>query len=267
MKQSIQTISPCQTANDQLIELLANEQLDDHSFNTLCKEHPDCKESLVEIKNAWEELGNIEIPSPSVQMQDRFYNTLQSFEAELNKPSTNFGLSSFLLWVNPFANLAFMSVLFIVGIGIGYWINSNSLYSAPQVRLDHSLQEQTFVALKNDNSVSERLKGVQMVRQLENPNEVIIKALNKALLYDPNVNVRLSAIESMLFFADNPKVRTNLIQAIPLQTSPLVQLALAEAMLILQEKSAIDELELLINSDNVELEVKMELEETVRTLL
>jgi Tfp pilus assembly protein PilF len=58
-----------------------------------------------------------------------------------------------------------------------------------------------------------------------------------------------------------------LIKAIPQQESPLVQLALAEAMMKLQEKDSADEWRKLLSSDHVEVDVRHNLEETLETIL
>ncbi len=55
----------------------------------------------------------------------------------------------------------------------------------------------------------------------------------------PNVNVRLTTLEALTHFARDPVVREGLIQSILQQESPLVQAALADVMLKLQEKRAI----------------------------
>ncbi len=270
MKDSTQHNTPCQKANNQLMDMLSNQDLDEKMFASLCEANPDCIQSLQDIKTAWDDLGDFTIPEPPSRMQDQFFQSLQSFEAHQSRPSNWIEKVKAIDWSAPLYRWSSMALLFVAGIAIGYLFKggaSEMTQSLPIATNESPLQQQTFVALKNDRSVSERLKGVQLARQLEKPNEVIINALNKALLYDPNVNVRLSAIESMLFFSEQPKVRSHLVKAIPLQTSPLVQLALAEAMLVLQEKSAVDELEQLIQSDHVEIEVKKELEKTVQILL
>src|SRR5690606_31156366 len=102
--------------------------------------------------------------------------------------------------------------------------------------------EQRYAMLTSSESVTDRLQGTQLPRQMERPDEKIIEALNQTLLYYSNVNVRLSAIQTMIHFADNPKVREYLIRAIPFQTDPLVQLALAEVMLALKDKRAVEEI-------------------------
>lgn len=83
------------------------------------------------------------------------------------------------------------------------------------------------------------------------------------ILGDPNVNVRLSAIEAMLHFSDKPKVRMLLIKALTYQESAIVQLSLAEVIIKLQENGPDEEIRKLLESDQLDLEVKMHLKETL----
>jgi len=87
------------------------------------------------------------------------------------------------------------------------------------------------------------------------------------ILNDPNVNVRLSAIETMVLFSDMPEARTYLIEAIPHQRSSIVQLELADVMIMLEEKESADEWQELLESDMLESDAKIHLEESLKTIL
>ena len=70
-------------------------------------------------------------------------------------------------------------------------------------------------------STSERLKAVNLTQGMDNASEKVVEALLQTLNNDPNVNVRLSALEALFPYASNPKVREGLIQSISQQESPL----------------------------------------------
>jgi len=55
-------------------------------------------------------------------------------------------------------------------------------------------------------------------------NQRVIKALFTTLNSDPNINVRLVAIESLAKYAETPEVRMELVKSIELQDAPLVQI-------------------------------------------
>ena len=123
-----------------------------------------------------------------------------------------------------------------------------------------------LIVLAGHSSIN-RLEDISAMKNAPKLDDKIIDALNKALVNDPNVNVRLSAIEAMLHYADNPQVRQNLIKAIPYQTSPIILMTLAEVMIGLEESSSKDEWLELLGSDKLEDEMKRQLEETLAPVM
>jgi hypothetical protein len=83
---------------------------------------------------------------------------------------------------------------------------------------------------------------------------------------DPNVNVRLTTLEALTHFARDPVVREGLIQSILQQESPLVQAALADVMLRLQEKRAIPSFKKLLLQKDLNGMVRTKIEETITRL-
>jgi hypothetical protein len=67
-------------------------------------------------------------------------------------------------------------------------------------------------------------------------------------------------------FADEPQVREGLIQSITRQESPLVQIALADVMVGLQEKRSVKQLQRLLEQENLDETVKIKIKETVKVL-
>jgi hypothetical protein len=57
-----------------------------------------------------------------------------------------------------------------------------------------------------------------------------MNALLASAREDPNVNVRLAAIDALASHADQPPVRSGLIDTLSVEDSPLVQLAVLEAV-------------------------------------
>ena len=262
----------CQASTMILMDMLEQAQFSEAAFKSLCLQYPNCEGTLKDLLATWQELDQIRIPEPSAQMTNRFYDQLIALEAEQQGgPISEKAPKVIPIKRRHWGQWASIAAVFLIGITIGRFsfssFETDFANKLTSVEPTQDLSKQTYVALKNTNSASERLRGIQMVKTMEEPNDLIVTALNQALLFDPNINVRLSAIETMVQFAEAPKVRENLIRAIPQQTSPLVQLALAEAMIELEEKSAVDELEQLMESEEVEIEVKKELAKTVKILM
>ena len=57
-----------------------------------------------------------------------------------------------------------------------------------------------------------------------------MEALLESVRNDPNVNVRLVALEALARQIDSPRVRAGLIDSLPRQDSPMLQVALAEIL-------------------------------------
>jgi len=94
----------------------------------------------------------------------------------------------------------------------------------------------------------------------------VTNALIQTLNNDPNVNVRLSALEALKPYVRNDQVREQLVQSIGRQDSPLVQVALAELMAALQEKSSVKALEQILKSDSTPGDVKKRIEESIKVM-
>jgi HEAT repeat protein len=59
--------------------------------------------------------------------------------------------------------------------------------------------------------------------------DVFVRILKyRALMHDPNVNVRLATVDALQRFAEQPVVRRGSIEALDRATSPLVQIALID---------------------------------------
>ena len=84
---------------------------------------------------------------------------------------------------------------------------------------------------------------------------------------DSNVNVRLAAVTSLSNYVENPIVREGLVMSIAKQESPMVQIALADLMVKLQEQQSIDSMEELLNKANTNDVVKQKLEESINQII
>jgi hypothetical protein len=103
------------------------------------------------------------------------------------------------------------------------------------------LKETLVLTLMQQNSTLERIRAVNMANEFETPDERIIQGLLAALNHDENDNVRLLALEALIRYPDNSAVREGLIASIENQSSPMLQLRLAEVMVALNERKAAPE--------------------------
>ena len=106
-----------------------------------------------------------------------------------------------------------------------------------------------------------------MVSDLNEVDDAIIQSLLSVLVMDQNDNVRLAALESLLPYADHPEVREGLILSISKQKSPLVQLRLAEVMKSLNDPNAIPEIQEILNTIDLNYDVRTKYNETLNSLI
>ena len=78
--------------------------------------------------------------------------------------------------------------------------------------------------------------------------------------------MRLAAIEALQKYTAEAWVRGELVKSIALQSSPLVQVALAECMVSIKEKSSIQELEKVVRNKDTPEPVKKRLESYIKQI-
>lgn len=230
--------------------------------------YPDHKEEIGEAFEVWKSLEFIDVHEPSGDMDARFYKMLNGAQTEagsINRPVKK--KSNVISLLTP-RRLA-VAATFILGLAIGQWLDFGNTSAVQQHDADkiESNSEVSFASYEKTPSAYDRIKGINKVKEQDNPDLKIIKALNQVILNDPNVNVRLSAIETMVLFSDMPEARTYLIEAIPYQRSSIVQLELADIMIMLEESESVDEWNELLESDMIESDAKIHLQESLKTLL
>lgn len=115
-------------------------------------------------------------------------------------------------------------------------------------------------------TATERLKAVSYTQELNKVDDKVIDALLTTLNSDPNENVRLVTLEALVQLGNYPKVREGLVQSLMKQESPLVQVALADAMVKLQEKRSVKEFKQLLQKENLNKAVKGKIEKTIQVL-
>jgi hypothetical protein len=227
---------------------------------------------LAEYESLLRAVDDMEVPEPSAEMGRKFQAMLEEAKkarfledrTPVRRHRPLFVPSRGLL-----PQLAAALSLIIVGWFLGYQVTPRPERAriellASEVR---EMKERVMLAMLENSTAAERMKAVHFAQELSSPDEAVLNALARTVNGDPNVNVRLMAVEALALYADHPKVSEALVQAIVRQESPLVQLALADVMLALNEKRAVEPIRKIIASPLVDYSVKSKLEATVRQLL
>lgn len=128
------------------------------------------------------------------------------------------------------------------------------------------MREMLALSLLEHPSASERLRAVSYVEEIDTVDIRVKEALLTTLNNDENINVRLTALETLSKMTADPKVREGLIQSIKYQDSPLIQSALADLMLKMQAKKSVRPLEQLLKKPETDEAIKSKIKETIQRL-
>jgi hypothetical protein len=104
------------------------------------------------------------------------------------------------------------------------------------------LREMLTLSLMQQQSATERLRGVSGSAQIDQPGGEVVGALVDTLMHDPNVNVRLACVDALRRFSGQDEVRRGTIQALGESSFPLVQIAVIDFMVETKDKQAADAL-------------------------
>jgi hypothetical protein len=212
-----------------------------------------------------EQILSIDAGSPSIRLDDQFYAALS--REKKNQISKSISLPKFE-WGNLFPRLALAASLLVAGFVGGYFLKNPENKSVKQLTQQvGELKEMMMLSMLEKESATERLKAVSLSSDMNQVSKKVTTALFKTLNGDENVNVRLAALDVLMNYAKDGEVRAELIKSISVQDSPLVQVALAELMVTLQEKKSVSELKKLLKSDKTPKEVKGKIEKSIDILI
>jgi hypothetical protein len=227
----------------------------------------DCREALAATGFVLDSISNLPQPEPSVHMKADFRAMLDDFKAKEKKPVFRSSIWSWLL--QPRLSLAY-GLIILLCVGGAYLLGRSNKQGQEVQELHTGVQEQkqtVMLAMLDNPLASERIKAVSYTNDLKKVDDKVIDALFTTLNKDPNVNVRLSALEALAALGNHPEVRTGLIKSILTQDSPIIQLAIADVMLKLQEKGSVSSFRELLKQKGLDDEVKKKVKETIIKLI
>lgn len=219
---------------------------DTRAFETELATNAELQIEVEELRAAWQGLGLIPAPQPSAALRARFYQRLQDVQSA-RSPAIRGG---FLWWKPGLSGLvrqiAIVLALFCAGlyagrssVGVG---GGASSHDAAQLRSEiQNLRETVALSLIDRQSPASRLQAVSWGSQVEHPDRDLLSALISTLEHDPNTNVRLAALDALEKFSNEAPVRQAMVNALAHQDSPLVQIALIDALVHMRETTAAGE--------------------------
>lgn len=221
---------------------------------------------LHELSLLDEQIMKADGPTPSLRLDDQFYKLLKEEKRAVSKDWFYFNLPT---WNVLAPRLAFGLAILIAGFAGGYLLKApTSSIEVKQLTEEvTSLKEMMLLSLLEKESATERLKAVSLSTEMSQVSKKVTAALFKTLNEDENANVRLAALEALTAYAKDSEVRKELVKSISIQDSPLVQVALAELMVAIQEKKSVKELQKLLQDDKTPKEVKNKIKNSINVLI
>jgi len=235
-----------------------------------------CREEMVDLNEFWSKLGILPEVEPSENLRANFYTMLESYKAGLQEEQAGFHLVQFLekifssFWPRrPLLQMATVLILVVAGFLSGRFLpGESSARETGELRMEVQEMRQTAaLSLMKLDSPSDRLMGVSWSSQLEKPAEKTLVALLDTLENDPNVNVRLSAVDALYLFSENPMVKKGLVAALSKQESPLVQIALMDLLVDIREKRAAKAFKELIKNRDLNPSVREKAQSSIQQLI
>ena len=237
----------------------------------------DCRGELESLSEIWTKLGVLAEEHPSEGLRSRFYTMLEAYKQGMEQDKSVAGLVlSFGRWLEawwprrPVVQFGAALLIMAVGLTAGLWLKPASYTAADIAPLRQEVQTmQTTLAMSllDHGSASERLRGVNLSSRMDQPDARLLDSLLQALDTDPNINVRLAVVDSLYLFHRQPGVGGRVSDSLAKQTSPLVQVALIDLLVNMQERRAAEALRALIETDRLDPEVKLRANQGLEKLL
>ena len=228
----------CEKVELLLIESLMGEI--EPSVRSAVAEHlascPRCAAEAAELETTWRDLGaadRLRKGPDSERMVQRFRRELQELERnEAHSTRPDFARWWAGLWaVRPAWQVGFSTLVLMCGLllGMGISISQSGRGEVQELRSELQSMNRAVTVLLQGESATERLRAVNRSTTGE-PSDIVLDALLQSARVDPNVNVRLAAVDALANYADRGAIRSQLIDSLAVERSPLVQLAVLEVI-------------------------------------
>ena len=263
----------CEEVRDEFADYLAHSL--DASAARLLEAHVSscaaCQSEYAGVDAIWEALGEVR-PAlvPSNRMRERFSAMVAAERALADRRPASRPLGQ-RRWVpslgstgGPLVQTALAASLLIAGLIVGRAIASRPAAPiAPQgseiaeVRSElREMRQLLTLSLMQQQSATERLRGVSWTAQIDQPGNEVVAALLDTLLHDQNVNVRLAAIDALRRVSDRADVRVGTKRAVRDKSSPLLQVAVIDFMVETRDPQAPDLFRTLAGDTSVDASVR-----------
>jgi len=223
-----------------------------------------CRTEAEELKSLWTNLGSIPSAQPGPEARARFDVMLEAYKHGLNNAPSRSWWHRLNHWIavwwprQPALQFGAALAFLLLGVLAGHRFQSGPPSAQqPSNEINElrgelaQMRQMVTLSLMQQQSASERLKGVSWSYQMQKPDREVLTALLDTLTHDPNVNVRLATVDALRQFGDQSVVRRGVVEAMTRQDSPMVQIALIDLAVDLHQKESLGTLRQLSQDQNV----------------
>lgn len=225
---------------------------------------------LEEFGKMYSDMDKMPVPDPSETLPVNFYRWLAN-HTYVNHSSFKEFLSDIYSRFDRMRirRMVYAFIILVIGFSAGLMYRVNTVRTQEIRNLNNeivSMKSMMVLTLLEQSSSFDRLKAVNLSSGIDNKDEQVINALFKTLNNDPNVNVRLAALDALAKRGKNPEVRKMLVQSIDRQQSPIIQVAMADVMLSLDDKNSVPMFRRLLQKSDLNETVRQHIQHTIAKL-
>jgi hypothetical protein len=193
---------------------------------------PSCRSEATRLKAFWYRLGAIPDEAPGKAARGRFEALLSDYKRAARRSRFD---EFFENWwpKRPAAQMACALATLVVGLLAGHALTVDVQRGKEVARLQEevsSTRQLVALSMLRQQSATDRLKGVDWSYQISRPEPQVVNALLETVNYDDTVDVRLAAVDALRRLSAEAAVRSRMASALDRQDSPLVQIALIDAL-------------------------------------
>ena len=222
-----------------------------------------CTQELEQIRELYRALSDNNLQQPSNSLRENF-NKMLSEEMDKKESVPEKSMKAKIItmpWKAYAWRAAAAIAIFSLGIFFGERWKTGGTKTDPDeiatLKKDvNEVKEMLMFNQLKEESASARIKAVNYVDEMPNPNHKVLNALINTLNYDKNVNVRLASLYSLAKFTDVPLVRDSLVNSLSKQTEPVIQVVLINLLSEKKETKAIKPIQDIISNASTLKEVK-----------
>jgi hypothetical protein len=231
----------CREAKEQIAASWLGDDSTQDELNRHLAACAECSAERTALTGLWQRLGDMPAPEPSPALDARWQSTFESLLSARNTVSPERRQNWFTrLWPKqPVWQFAVAMACLAIGIFAGTRVPRQKDEIAKLHEEIASTRDMVALSLLQQQSATERLRGVSYTGNMRTMDPQVLSALTDAVAHDPSVNVRLAAIDALNKASGSPRVLESLTQSLPGQQSPMVQAALIDYLLEARDRTAV----------------------------